>query len=295
MNRKIKNTLVLLGILILISLIGGAVSVYQKKKITEKDKQLITLRSNDMNPADLQMQLAEVKKKAMVLDSVLSRRKYNIPKQLMQTDFYNFVNRVTFGFSSYSHVDIEYLDRKPDKTFNFYLYKISGSGEFLDVYRLIYAIEQSRELKKIRNLSLSANIIIGEDQMPRYVVTFSFNVFVYFANDDRFTSTSFVENSLDPGGIYNIFYPLIRTQLPPNTEELAEVENAKLLALVPDGAYIADSKGNTFMLMEGDPVYLGYLTKIDYSMNQVTFILNKGGIIEKIYLKLEKEDNRKKK
>jgi hypothetical protein len=73
------------------------------------------------------------------------------------------------------------------------------------------------------------------------------------------------------------------------------VQGANLLALIPEGAFIADSKGNTYLLWEGQQVYLGYLTKIDYDHNMVSFILNKGGIIEKIDLSLEKEGvNRKK-
>lgn len=34
---------------------------------------------------------------------------------------------------------------------------------------------------------------------------------------------------------------------------------------------------------------MGYLTKIDYDNNKVNFIINKGGIIEKVSLSLEKE------
>jgi hypothetical protein len=32
---------------------------------------------------------------------------------------------------------------------------------------------------------------------------------------------------------------------------------------------------------------LGYLTKIDYTTNEVKFVLNKGGVIEKVTLNLE--------
>ena len=296
MNRKTQNTLILLAILILISAVGGTYDfIYQKKQLEKKSKREHELKASAVSTSELEAQLKVVKLKALTLDSVLSKRKFNIPKQLSQTDFYNFVNRASSGFSPFTHIDIEYIDRKTEKSFNCFLYKLSGAGEFNDVYRLIYAIEQSKELKKIRNMNLSASITADKDQETHYLTAFTFNVFVYFANDDRFTTSAFVENSLTPDGIYDMFYPLIRTQLPPNVDELAEVENAKLLALVPDGAYISDAKGNTFMLMEGDPVYLGYLTKIDYVTNQVTFILNKGGIIEKIFLKLEKEDNRKKK
>ncbi|MGE5430794.1 MAG: hypothetical protein ACM3QX_06955 [Syntrophomonadaceae bacterium] len=296
MNRKTKNTLILLVILIFISAAGSSFSfIYQKKQLDKKTKREAELKASAISTSELEAQLKVVQLKAMTLDSILSKRKFNIPKQLKQTDFYNFVNRVSTEFSPFTHIDIEFVDSKLEKTFNLYSYKLAGTGEFYDIYSLIYAIEQSRELKKIRNMSLSASITPDKDGVSHYLVAFSFNVSVYYANDDRFSASNFVENSLQPDGIYDMFYPLIRTQLPPNLDDLAEVETAKLLALVPDGAYISDTRGNTFMLMEGDPVYLGYLTKIDYTSNQVTFILNKGGIIEKIFLKLEKEDNRKKK
>ncbi|MCU7494793.1 MAG: hypothetical protein HF314_11865 [Ignavibacteria bacterium] len=296
MNRKTKNTLILLAILIFISAAGGSYSfIYQKKQLQKKTKREQELKASAVSTSELEEQLKAVKIKAMALDSILSKRKYNIPKRLHQTDFYNFVNRASYDFSPYTHIDIEYADTKVEKPFNAFTYKVSGAGEFNDVYHLIYAIEQSKELKKIKNMNLSASITPDKNEVSHYLVSFNFNVHVYFANDDRFTTSSFVENSLEPGRIYDMFYPLIRTQLPPNVDDLAEVESAKLLALVPDGAYIADAKGNTFMLMEGDPVYLGYLTKIDYETNQVTFILNKGGIVEKVFLKLDKEDNRKKK
>jgi len=82
---------------------------------------------------------------------------------------------------------------------------------------------------------------------------------------------------------------LIRNEIPPNVDELLDVQGAKLLALIPEGAFVADTKGNTYLVWEGEQVYLGYLTKIDYDNNSVSFILNKGGIIEKVTLELEKK------
>ena len=73
-----------------------------------------------------------------------------------------------------------------------------------------------------------------------------------------------------------------------------DVQNATLLALIPDGAFIADGQGTTYLLWEGDQVYLGYLTEIDFNNNTVKFILNKGGIIDKVELSLEKENNKRK-
>ena len=43
------------------------------------------------------------------------------------------------------------------------------------------------------------------------------------------------------------------------------------------------------------PVYLGYLTKIDYDNKLVHFIINKGGVIDKVDLQLQKEEDNKNK
>ena len=297
MSRKLKNTIGLIIVLIFIVLIGGLFSfVYQKGKINKQAKELDQLKKSGYNTEELKSRLKDVEDRALVLDSIISKRKFNIPQLLLQSSFYNFVNNISFSFSELTHVDIEFVESKKEKNFNFYSYKVSGTGEFNDLYKLIYAIEQSKELKKIQNGSLSTNISVDpEDGIPHYLVNFTFVVNVYYANDDRFTTAKYTENKLIPGQIYDIFYPLIRNELQPNKEGLLEVAGAKLLALVPDGAFISDVKGNTYMLWEGDQVYLGYLTKIDYDRNQVTFILNKGGIIEKTVLELQKEEYQKRK
>lgn len=295
MNRKIKSTIILAGILLLIIAAGSAYSyIYQKGKIKKQAAQMASLKKNSVDTDELKVQLASVRKRAKVIDSVLASRKFIIPKLLTQTNFYDFINKVTGEFSEYTRVDIEYKEQRKEKAYNYFSYKLSGLGDFNEVYRLVYAIEHSKELKKVKTLSMTSTIQADKEGVPHYLVNFSFTANVYYANDDRFSTSQMVENTLQSSDVYDIFYPLIRAELLPNTEGLPDVNGAKLLALVPDGAFISDTKGNTFMLMEGDPVYLGYLTKIDYETNQVTFILNKGGIIEKIYLKLEKEENRKK-
>ena len=129
-----------------------------------------------------------------------------------------------------------------------------------------------------------------EEGIPLFLVSFEMNTLVYFSNDNRFAPEVFVENDLRTGPIYDAFYPLIRNEIPPNIDELLDVQGSKLLALIPEGAFIADNNGNTYLVWEGEQVYLGYLTKIDYEENNVSFILNKGGIIEKITLELDREN-----
>ena len=132
------------------------------------------------------------------------------------------------------------------------------------------------------------NIIdVDEDGHPNYLVGYDMSVSVYFSNEDRFASIGFQENNIVPKRIYDIFYPLIRKEIPPNTDNLLDVQAAQLLALLPEGAFLSGATDSTYVVNKGDKVYLGYVTDVDYKKNQVTFILNKGGIIEKVSLGIE--------
>ena len=295
MNRKLKSTLGLIGLLILIAAAGGIyIFIFQKGKIEDKKAELKKLKANDYNTEQLTAQYKEMTAREAILDSVLASRRFNIPQNLSSIKFFNFTNMVSSGFTDKTQLNVEYIDQKPEKEFFYYEYKLSGTGTFNNVHQLVYAIEKSKELKKIKGLSLSSTVQTDKDGVPHFLINFAMNVDVYYSTNNRFASSEIKENDITTGPIYDVFYPLVRNELPPNLDNLLDVQGARLLALIPEGAFLADSKGNTYLLWEGEKVYLGYLTKIDYDNNRVSFILNKGGIIEKVDLSLEKDMPNKK-
>jgi len=288
MNRKTVSTLLLLAILVIIAITGGIYTYYfQASDIEENEKELKSLEIDAQNTEELQLQLNDLKNRVVELDSILALRKYIIPINLSQSDFFKFVNGVSAQFSEYSHVNVEYEGNGDPGDFFSYLYRIKGTAEFSDLFKLVYSIEQSKELKKVLLGDLNNFVEVDKDGLPHYLVTYNFDVMVYYSDDDTYASAQYKENSLKSNSLYNIFFPLIRDEIPPNIDNLLDVQTAQLLALIPDGAYVADASGKTHLLWEGDEVYLGYLTKIDYSSNEVKFVLNKGGVIEKVTLKLE--------
>jgi hypothetical protein len=290
MNKKLRSTLSLLGLLVLIVAIGVIyIFIIQRSSLNEKKDKITELNANSYDPEELKIRYEQLKLRSAILDSVLSSRKFNIPKDLSSIRFYNFVNGVVANFSEQTQVNIEFQGMQQDKDFFFYDYKLTGSGFYNEIYRLIFSIEEGKELKKISTVNFGNLIKTDEEGIPLFLVSFEMNVQVYFSSDSRFAPEQFVENDLMNGPIYDAFYPLIRNEIPPNTDELLDVQDGKLLALIPEGAFIADSKGNTYLVWEGEQVYLGYLTKIDYEQNNVSFILNKGGIIEKVTLELDRE------
>lgn len=294
MNRKIKNTLALVALLVFILAAGGSYIFFmQRGSIKEKEAELNQLMANDINSSHLAAQYEELMLRAAVLDSVLAAREFVIPANLSSIKFFDFITQISLGFAEKTQLDVEYVTQGQDKEFFYHEYKVSGGGEYADLYRLIYAIEQSKELKKIKSLTM--NNLVTTDKMgyPLFHVSFTMVVHAYYSSSDRFATASLVENNLLAPQVYDAFYPLIRNEIPPNVDQLLDVQEAKLLALIPEGAFLSDSKGNTYLLWEGEPVYLGYMTNIDYKNNRVSFILNKGGVIEKVELNLEKDFNEK--
>jgi len=289
MNRKTKNFITLLVIFIVITSLGSYYSFFvQGGDLRTKEDQLNKLRADYASFDLIKAKLLEMEERIEVVDSLLFTGKFIIPKNLSQSQFFDFVESYSNDDDLYSYTDTEFDGRNIELGINYYTYKVSGRMNYNNVYKLIYAIEQSKELKKITQLSLGNLIRTDQDGVPLFLVSFEMTVQVYHSSDNRFAPAVFTENRLSTGPIYDAFYPLIRNEIPPNVDGLLDVQGAKLLALIPEGAFVADTKGNTYLVWEGEQVYLGYLTKIDYDNNSVSFILNKGGIIEKVTLELEK-------
>lgn len=290
MNRKVQNTIMLMIGLIIVFLLGYAyIYFFQRPKIKDRQQQLINLQAYEYDIVALTEQLKEKQIRAAQLDSILAARKYIIPENIIPLRFYEFMNGVQAMMSPKTRINIEYKEKKEEQEFFYYEYNLTGVGSYNDIYKLIFAIEQSKELKKIKHVTLNNFIQAPEDSEPEFLVSFNIIVAVYFASSNRFTTVGYSENNLNAPFVYDIFYPLIQTAIPPNIDGLLDVQGARLLALVPEGAFISNMSGDSYLLNEGDKVYLGYLTKIDYKNNTVKFILNKGGIVETKELALEKE------
>lgn len=297
MSKKIKNTLIVFVTAILISSAGFIYSYYvQGDEIRLNEKKLKKLKAEFTSPEELKEKIFNAKKEVAVIDSILATRKFIIPKELSEKDLYDFVNSHFTDVATHSYTNVDYVKteakRFGDININYHEYKITGVGRFQSVYQLLNAVEESKELKKVEKAELTEFTHVSKSGYPRYQVKFDILLHAYFADSDRFTSTQYTENKLRHRELYNAFFPLIRNTIKPNINNLPDIQNGELLFLFPEGAYIADTGGNTHVLKEGDKVYLGYLTTIDYKTQTVNFILNKGGIIQDYKLSISKKNKK---
>ncbi len=105
------------------------------------------------------------------------------------------------------------MSKGTENGFNFYTYKVSGNGAFEKVYGLIYAIEHSKELKKIESANVSGTTSVDDKGIPHYLVKFEFEVKVYYSSSDRYAEVNYTENNFKTGGLYDAFYPLVRNEI----------------------------------------------------------------------------------
>lgn len=153
-------------------------------EIEDKNLQLKKLRESNAqyDTASLNAQLDTLKRKFVALDSLLALRKYNVPIDIHQSKFYSFLAAQTPGLSDLSYVNMEYSGMEMEGSF-VQKYKLSGQSSFSELWRLIFAIEESKELKKVKGVSFSQNVAFDEDKSPYYFVNFSFKVRVYSSPD----------------------------------------------------------------------------------------------------------------
>ena len=150
MKKKNKSLIILAVIFVLMTAAGAIYTLgFQQKDLNVKDKKLEQLRANYSSLETLKIQLKKAEEKVSVVDSLLFSGRFTIPQNIKQSNFYNFVDSYCGDYSVYTFTNTEFVNKGVENGFNYYTYKVSGNNSFDNVYGLVYAIEHSKELKKI--------------------------------------------------------------------------------------------------------------------------------------------------
>lgn len=290
MSHKTRNIITLIVFLIIISALGIYLTFFmQAKKIKALDKEITKLNTEYEQLPALREKLTAVIKKLNLYDSLLVNSKKVLPFKTNITDVYNDLIKFSSDFSDKTKIDIEFEGSKVEKTYIVDRFNLKGIGTYEDVYNLIYSIEKSQKLYKINSITLSNQILQTGDGPVYFLVGFTIIMEAFSTNDKNLALNYKYKDEVANYVVPDIFYPLIMPEIPKNYNNLMELDGAELLALFYDGAFFVDKRGISYILQEGDEVYLGRLIKIDYEKAECEFILNKGGIIEKVIMKLKSD------
>jgi hypothetical protein len=171
--------------------------------------------------------------------------------------------------------------------YGYNVYALKGEAPFESFYRFVWYLENDRRLYKINSMALKGlEVAATEKEEGGVLVTFDMQVHAYFSSVAELSS-SLGERVLSPNLLaVDPFEPVISAGVPPNLQSLVEVERSTLKAVIPGKAFVEDQTSTMRTLREGDEVYLGYVTKLDPENGRIECTLNKGGIIEKVELKI---------
>lgn len=296
--RRAFNSFLLLVCLLLVGGVGYYLTeVRQTAEIKKIDD---TIQLAKLERAQVSSLLVEQASSRELAEESLAKwksRYKQIPGNLNTADMVLYLENLTaYGFERF---DISLVGRTDKQDFSYYTFKVNALSTFDQMYRFVWQIENNREFYRINDLKLTHQMIFKENpetNLPRRydMIDFSFTLDAYFnaksgiaASEDELMD---VPTELLPrrSSTHNSFYPIIRTDLPPNDEMLLDVEKATLISVVGDRA-IFQGDEYQYVVSEGDRIYLGTILSIDPRTATVRVELNKGGNSFTVNLTLDVE------
>ncbi len=292
---------------------GGGVYMTFVKQPEELDRVKKAEQVISMKEAELTALLAEEVESEQLAEMAV--RKWNaryrsIPKTLTSPEVVAYITELTP--SGFENFDVSF-DRTTTLTdYSYHTFRVTGRGYFNSLYRFVWDIENSRSFYRMRDLNLDHIDLVKQDrdtqrERMQVMVSFSFTVEAYFGGIEGLSAEDMRLADADAdGGLLsdapmpevpdhvlpqrrpdiNPFFPVIMENLPPNTNNLVDVDAATLISIAGDRAVFAYDSGY-HSLKVGDAVYLGYIQDIDPMEGTVSARLNLGGIIDDVHLELE--------
>lgn len=316
MQKLLQNTLGAVACWVVVLGVGYYMTFMRQPEELKQVKDAVKVEQ--MKRAELTTLLQEEAASIEQAREAVSRwrsRYRNVPDTMTTPAVVDNINNLTTqGFENF---DISFAGDHRTPEYNYLAYSIKGRGYFSRLYDFIWEIENSRAFYRISDLKLEHIDLTTEDRESgkkrmKVMVSFTMNLEAYYGGLASMKEpveqlASLVESeewSLrttkqlvdvpkavlpDEKPAVNPFFPGILDQLPPNTYDRIDVENAELVSIVDQEAVFKDGKGYR-SVGEGDDVYLGKIVKVYPREGRVVARLNKGGIIDRVEKQLKSEE-----
>ncbi|MDZ7806920.1 MAG: hypothetical protein U5K71_07375 [Gracilimonas sp.] len=291
MSYGVRNTIILLVALLLLG--GGAFGYIQFIQVPELEKLETTLQekqqdyNNKRAISDAFPQLNENYQNALSIIENYDKSLYKTPNPDDVFDYLNYIRNSSEDLTVY--FDFNFIDSTAQEQYGIIRSNLNGYGKFENVINFINIIENSQLLNKVTGLSLVPPGGNNEGQ-ELTDITFTFTLESYYERipiQENVSRTNVLTRNQQVS-THNSFYPLIQPTVAPNTDNLINAEQSRIIGMTASRIFIVDQGGNVQSLTVGDDVYLGSLQSIDINNKTATFNLNKGGITELVTLEIER-------
>jgi hypothetical protein len=294
LSYKTRNIIILSTFIVIIAIFIGYVNLfYFPDKIKKSTAENEDLKTKIAAMGNIEEQYLQLKKLVAEKETKLTELDKKIISQISSAETYNYLNKI-LAYVGFIEFNLYYMGSQQEEGYGYNTYNLRGEAPFKKIYQFVWYLERGPHIYKIKKLDLrGVESKDPETEEPILVVPFEMELLAYYAEINDLPPIQRSLGNVRVRNARNIFYPYILRNLPPNTDNLIEVERAELRAIIPDKILLANHEGKIHTLQEGDKVYLGYLTKIDTEKKQAEFSLNKGGIYEKFILKLKFDETNK--
>jgi len=282
MSYALRNSLILLVVLVLFMAGGwGYISYFQVPEIEELEEEKAELTT------ELQQKQQVANQYNTVLEQFENAKFYinNFDKVLYESSnedrVFEYLNQLNQG-SSFTDFSFAFSDSVSQGQYGIITMNISGTGYYRALVNFVRQLEFSQPLNKVSGLNITPL-----DNVEDYgKVDYNYTIQSYYDRQKILEAQPFEISENIYASLANPFFPLIR-DIKPNTDNLTNVEESRILALSTEKVFLLDQQGMMKELEIGDKVYLGELKSINLNEGLAKFELNKGGIIELVTLEVQ--------
>ncbi len=287
MSYKLRNSIALGILLFLILAVGTYIRAFNQPRSSRQIQASIKKIDEELqNTPNLVNQFNDLSATLNDMQKRWDARNKIIPPADITGQSYAYFSHL-IDLSGPIKLNVSYHGEENKGNYGYNIYTLKGEAPFESFYRFVWYLENDRRLYKIPSLMMRGVEIAPTDKQEGGVlVTFDMDVRAYYASVAELSS-SLIEKVLVPNRMTaDPFTPVISSGIPPNLRQLVEIERSNLRAVIPGKAFVEDQARGIRTLQEGDEVYLGYVTRIDPQGGLLECTLNKGGIIDRVELKI---------
>ncbi|MGM0547441.1 MAG: type 4a pilus biogenesis protein PilO [Bacteroidota bacterium] len=286
MSYGLRNTIILLSVLILfVGSAWGYIYFFQQPEIEELEQEVEQKQTELNEKQQIADQYPVVSEQFEQASDYLENFDKSLYRDNNEDQVYHFLNTINNG-SAYTDFTFSFSDSTTTDTHGEISMQVTGEGYYRNVINFIRRIELSDPINKIQEIQI--NPINNLESYGK--VNFTFTLKSLYDREAGFENTSMAVTDDILGSVYNPFFPLIR-DVEENEDNLIDVESSSLIAVSGNRVFLLDQSGMLRKLTPGDEVYLGELRSLNVDRGSATFVLNKGGIIEQIDLRVNDEEN----
>ncbi len=287
MSYILRNCIALGILLVLIVSVGTYIRAFnQPRKAKAIETEIKKIDEELQNTPNLVNEFNDLSATLTDTQKRWEARNKDIPPVDITSQSYAYFSHL-IDLSGPIKLDMLYQGLQSKGNYGYNVYSLRGEAPFDNFYRFVWYLENDRKLYKINTMNVKGlEMAATEKEDAHVLVTFDMQVHAYFSSVAELSS-SLGDRVLTPNPLsVDPFAPVISAAVPPNLQGMVEIERSTLKAVIPGKAFVEDQTNMIRTLCEGDEVYLGYVTRLDPESGRIECTLNKGGIIEKVELKI---------